>query len=69
MIFVCESTCDLYTGMADVELMKLAKDWCKKDDIPVGSALLLVGERFLDEPTEALARALSKTIKHLVGVS
>ena len=55
--------------MAYVELIKLANDWCKKDDIPAGSALLLVGERFLDEPTEALARALSKTIKHLVGVS
>ncbi|XP_033638537.1 paraneoplastic antigen Ma1 homolog [Asterias rubens] len=55
--------------MADSGLMKLAKDWCRKDDIPIGSALLLVGERGLDESTEALALALSKTIKHLVGVS
>ncbi len=55
--------------MADLVLMKLAKDWCKKDDIPTASALLLVGEKGLDESTEALTQALAKTMKHLVGVS
>ena len=55
--------------MADSGFMKLARGWCKKDDIPIGSAILLVGEKGLDESTEALTRSLSKTIRHLVGVS
>ncbi len=31
--------------------------------------MLLVGEKGLDESTEALTQALAKTMKHLVGVS
>ena len=56
--------------MADSsEILQFGRDWCKKDDVRLGCALLLCSEEPLSFSTESITRGLVKKVNRLVGVS